>query len=42
MEAESVQPVGMNISQSNKYRKDLNWLHSNNEPKIEEKQQGKA
>ena len=33
--------VQMNIYQSNKYRKDLSWLHFNHEPRIHEKQQAK-
>ena len=27
-----VQPVQMNIYQNNNYRKDLSWLHFNDEP----------
>ena len=30
-EAEPVEPAQMNIYQSNTYRKDLNWLHFNDE-----------
>ena len=33
--------VQMNIYQSNTYRKDLSWLHFNNEPKVQERQQVK-
>ena len=40
-EVEPVQPVQMNIYQSNTYRKDLSWLHFNNEPRFEERQQVK-
>ena len=29
-----VEPVQMNIYQSNTYRKDLNWLHFDNEPNV--------
>ena len=31
----------MNIYQSNTYRKDLSWLHFNNEPRFQGRQQGK-
>ena len=31
---EPVEPVPMNICQSNTYRKDLSWLHFGNEPKV--------
>ena len=32
-------PVEMNTTQSNTYRKDLDWLHFNNNPMVQEKQQ---
>ena len=35
------QPVQTNIYQSNTYRKDLNHLHFDDEPRVQEKQQGK-
>ena len=39
-ELEPVEPVQMKIYQSNTYsRKDLSWLHFNDEPRIQEKQQ---
>ena len=31
---ELVQPAQMNIYQSNSYRKDLSWLHFNDEPRV--------
>ena len=31
---EPVEPVRMNICQSNTYRKDLSWPHFGNEPKV--------
>ena len=31
---EPVQPVQMNIHQSNSYRKDFNWLHFDDEPRV--------
>ena len=31
---EPFQPVQMNIYQSNSYRKDLSWLHFDDEPKV--------
>ena len=34
---ESVQPVQMNTYQSNNYKKDLSWLHSDNEPMVQER-----
>ena len=40
-EAEPVQPVQMNIDQSNFYRKDLSWLHFDNEPRVQERKQVK-
>ena len=41
MEVEPVEPVQMNIYQSNTYRKDLSWLHFDDEPRVQEKQQVK-
>ena len=40
---EPVEPVQMNIYQyqSNIYRKDLNWLHIDNEPRVQDSQQVK-
>ena len=38
---EPVEPVQMNIYQSNTYKKDLSWLHFDDEPKVQERQQGK-
>ena len=38
-ELEPVEPVQMNIYESNTYRKDLSWLHLNNGPRVQEKQQ---
>ena len=35
---EPVEPVQMNIYQSNTYRKDLSWLHLDNEPRVQERQ----
>ena len=35
------QPVQMNIYQSNAYRKDLSWLHFDNQPGVQERQQVK-
>ena len=32
-----VEPVQMNIYESNSYRKDLSWLHFSNEPRVQEK-----
>ena len=32
----------MNIYQSNAYRKDLNWLHFDNNPRVQERQQMKG
>ena len=34
MEVEPVEPVQMNIYQSNTYRKDLSWLNFDNEPRV--------
>ena len=39
---EPVEPSQMNIYQSNTYRKDLSWLHFNNEPKFQKRQQMKG
>ena len=38
---EPVEPVLKNIIQSNTYRKDLNWSHFDDEPRVQEKQQVK-
>ena len=35
---EPVQPVQMNIYQNHNYRKDLSWLHFDDEPSIQERQ----
>ena len=40
-EAEPVEPVLKYIDQSNTYRKDLNWPHFDDEPRVQEKQQVK-
>ena len=32
-----VEPVQMNIYESNSYKKDLSWLHFSNEPRVQEK-----
>ena len=40
-EVEPVQPVQMNINQSNTYRKKLSWLHFGEEPGVQESQQVK-
>ena len=40
-EVEPVELVQMNIYQCNTYRKDLSWLHFSDEPRVQEKQQGK-
>ena len=40
-DVESVETVQMNIYQSNTYRKHLSWLHFDNEPGVQEKQQMK-
>ena len=39
MEVEPVQLVQMNIYQSNIYREDLSWLHLDNEPRVQERQE---
>ena len=36
-----VEPVLMNIYQSNTYRKDLSWPHFGDEPRVQEKHQVK-
>ena len=36
---EPVEPVLKNIYQSNSYRKDLDWLHFDDEPRVQVKQQ---
>ena len=36
-EVEPVEPVQMNIYQSNTYRKYLNWLHFDDEPRVQER-----
>ena len=36
-EVEPVEPVQMNIYQSNTYRKDLSWLHLDDEPRVQER-----
>ena len=33
-ELEPVEPVQMNIYQSDTYRKDLSWLHFDDEPRV--------
>ena len=38
---EPAEPVQMNIYQSNTYKKDLSWLHFNDEPKVQQLQKGK-
>ena len=38
---EPVEQVQMNIYQSNTYGKDLCWLHFDNEPRVQERQQVK-
>ena len=39
---ELVEPVQMNIYQSNFYRKDLNWLNFNDGSRVQEGQQVKG
>ena len=36
-EVEPVEPVQMNMYQSNTYRKDLSWLHLDDEPRVQER-----
>ena len=38
---ELVETIQMSIYQSHNYRKDLSWLHFNNEPTVQKKQQVK-
>ena len=38
---EQLEPVQMDIDQSHTYRKDLNWQHSDDEPRVQERQQVK-
>ena len=40
-EVDPVEPAQMNIYQSNTYRKDLDWLYFDNEPKFQGSQQVK-
>ena len=40
-EVEPVEPVQMNLYQSNTYRNDLSWLHFDDEPRVQERQQVK-
>ena len=40
-EVEPDEAVQMTIHQSNTYRKKLSWLHFNDEPRVQERQQGK-
>ena len=40
-EVEPLQPIQMNIYQSNTYRKNLSWLHFDDEPRFQERQQVK-
>ena len=40
-EVEPAEQVQMNIYQSNAYRKNLSWLHFNNEPRTQDRQQVK-
>ena len=37
MEVEPAESVQMNMYQSNTYRKDLNWLHFGDEPRVQER-----
>ena len=41
MEVEPVEPLQINIYQSNTYRKDLSWLQFNDEQRVQERQQVK-
>ena len=36
-EMEPIEPVQMNIYESNVYRKDLSWLHLDNDPRVQER-----
>ena len=38
---EPVEPAQMKIYQSNTYRKDFSWLHFDDEPRVQERQQVK-
>ena len=40
-EVEPIEPVQLNTYKSNTCRKDLSWLHFNNEPRVQERQQVK-
>ena len=40
-EVEPVEPVQMNIYQSNTYRKDLSWINFDDDPRVQAKQQVK-
>ena len=40
-EVEPVEPVQINIYQSNTFRKDLHWPHFDDEPRVQDKQQMK-
>ena len=40
-EMEPVDPAQMNIYQSNNFKKDLSWLHFDDEPRVQERQQMK-
>ena len=39
---EPVEPIQMSIYQSHTYRKDLSWLHFNDVPRVQERQQVKS
>ena len=39
---EPVQPVQMNIYQSDTYRKDLSWLNFGDAPRVQERHQGSS
>ena len=38
---EPVEPVQLNIYQSNTYRKDFSWINFDDEPRVQERQQVK-
>ena len=40
-EMEPVEPIQINIYKSNTFRKDLNWPHFDDEPRVQDKQQRK-
>ena len=40
-EVQPVEPVQMNMYQSNTYRKDLSWLNVDDESRVQERQQVK-